>query len=234
VDVLAITALQRAVPPDTLGRVFGVFFAFILGAISLGTLITPVIVSNFGLNAALLTMAFGPTALGLLGWPALASIDRQAAARAEELAPLVGLLEQLEIFAAASRPVLERIAGVATEVDFLAGTVIVSEGDLADALYVLVEGEVGVSARGERGGIERPIRTMTAPSYFGEIGVLEHIPRTATVTAVTPCRCERVEGADLLEALNTTPPSSSLMENARSRLALTHPSSELAFAPATE
>jgi CRP-like cAMP-binding protein len=164
----------------------------------------------------------------------LASIDRQAAARAEELAPLVGLLEQLEIFATASRPVLERLAGVATEADFATGTAIVSEGDPADALYVLVEGEVDVSARGERGGSGRHIRTMTAPSYFGEIGVLEHIPRTATVTAVTPCRCERIEGADLLDALNTTPPSSSLMENARSRLAVTHPSSKLEFAPAAE
>jgi ATP-binding cassette subfamily B protein len=99
---------------------------------------------------------------------------------------------------------------------------------------VLVEGEVDISARGERGATERHIRTMTAPSYFGEIGVLEHIPRTATVTAVTPCRCERIEGADLLEALNTTPPSSSLMENARSRLSVTHPSSKPEFAPAAE
>jgi hypothetical protein len=36
VDVLAITALQRAVPSDQLARVFGVFFAFVLGAIALG------------------------------------------------------------------------------------------------------------------------------------------------------------------------------------------------------
>jgi hypothetical protein len=44
------------------------------------------------------------------------------------------------------------------------------------------------------------------------------------VRAMSTCRCERMEGADLLEALNSTPPSASLMENARSRLALTHPS----------
>jgi hypothetical protein len=33
----------------------------------------------------------------------------------------------------------------------------------------------------------------------------------------------------LLEALNSTPPSVSLMENARSRLALTHPSVRVKF-----
>jgi len=60
---------------------------------------------------------------------------------------------------------------------------------------------VRVSARGESGGPARLLRTMTAPSYFGEIGVLERIPRTATVTALIDCRCERIEGEALLEAL---------------------------------
>jgi CRP-like cAMP-binding protein len=64
---------------------------------------------------------------------------------------------------------------------------------------------------------------MTAPSYFGEIGVLENIPRTATVTALGECRCERIDGDTLLDALTASPASSSLMENARGRLAVTHP-----------
>ena len=57
----------------------------------------------------------------------------------------------------------------------------------AEALYVLAKGEVEVTARGEAGE-EQPIRDMTAPCYFGEIGVLEGIPRTATVTASTDVR----------------------------------------------
>jgi MFS family permease len=224
VDVLAVTALQRAVPEDQLARVFGIFFAFVLGAISLGALLTPAVVTALGLNGALLTMAFLPAALGLLGFPALVAIDRQASARAAALAPKVAVLERLDIFASASRSVLERLAASATDVRFPAGTVIVREGDAADALYVLVEGEVEVTARGESGGLERPLRTMTAPSYFGEIGVLRRIPRTATVTARTDSLCEKIEGEALLAALTSTPPSTSLMENASSRLALTHPS----------
>ncbi len=234
VDVLAVTALQRAVPSDLLGRVFGVFFAFILGAISLGTLITPLVVNGFSLNVGLLAMALGPTTLGLLGWPALAAIDRESAERAQALAPRVTLLEQLQIFATASRPVLERLAAAATEVDFPGGTVIVAEGDPAGALYVLAAGDVEVTARGEGGGPEHYLRTMSAPSYFGEIGVLERIPRTATVSALTHCDCLSIEGSALLDALNSTPPSTSLMENARIRLAVTHPSAELAYTSARE
>ncbi len=230
VDVLAITALQRAVPPEQLARVFGVFFAFVLAAISLGAAITPAIVSAGGLDAGLLTMAFGPVAVGMLGFPALLTIDRQTRARTEALEPRVAVLEELGIFAAASRAVLESLAAAATQVAFQAATTIVREGDPADALYVLVEGEVEVTARGEAGAPERLIRRMTAPIYFGEIGVLEHIPRTATVTAVTDCRCERIEGDALLAALTTSPPSATMMENARSRLAITHPSQQPTFA----
>jgi CRP-like cAMP-binding protein len=109
-----------------------------------------------------------------------------------------------------------------------AGTAIVREGEPAEALYVLVEGEVEVTARGEAAE-EQAIRTMSAPAYFGEIGVLEHIARTATVSALTDAQLLRIDGTALLDALTSTPPSSSLMENARRRLALTHPSRTLSF-----
>jgi MFS family permease len=224
VDVLAVTALQRAVPSEQLARVFGIFFAFVLGAITLGAVLTPIVISAAGLNTALYVMAFAPAGLGLLGFPALLRIDRQTAAHAAALAPRVALLEQLSIFATASRPTLERLADAATVVELSGGTPIVREGEPADALYVLVTGEVEVTARGELGELERHVRTMAAPGYFGEIGVLRHVPRTATVTARTDCRCERIDGAALLDALTTAPASSSLMENVRSRLAVTHPS----------
>src|SRR3954451_6710714 len=233
VDVLAITALQRAVPSDQLARVFGVFFAFILGAISLGALVTPPIVSAFGLNAGLLVMAFAPFALGLVGYPALLSIDRQTAARTAALGPRVDVLQGVGIFATASRAVLERLAAAASEVRFAPATTIVREGEPADALYVLIDGQVEVTARGEAGGAEQTVREMSGPTYFGEIGVLEGIPRTATVTALTECHCERIAGEELLDALAAAPLSSSLMENARSRLAATHPSRRATFAAAS-
>ncbi len=229
VDVLAVTALQRAVASDSLARVFGVFFFFVLGAIALGTVVTPIAVRALGLDGALWLMALGPSAVAIAGYPALRKIDRQTAKRARELEPKVALLEGLEIFATASRPILERLAAAASEVGFEPATAIVREGDAADALFVLVEGEVEVTARGERGGPEHKLRVMTAPSYFGEIGVLEGIPRTATVTALTHCRCERIAGDTLLDALTASPPSSSLMENAQRRLAVTHPTRKVTY-----
>jgi CRP-like cAMP-binding protein len=229
VDVLAVTALQRAVASDQLARVFGVFFAFVIGAITLGTVLTPLVVSAAGLNGGLLVMALAPALLALAGYPALLRIDRETQARTRELEPRVALLEGLGIFAAASRPVLERLARSVAELTVAAGEPIVSEGEDADALYVLAEGRVQVSARGETGTVSRPIRVMEAPSYFGEIGVLERIPRTATVTALGPVRLLRIDADDLRDALTASPASSALMENARFRLAVTHPARAASF-----
>jgi MFS family permease len=228
VDVLAITALQRSVPSDVLARVFGVFFALVLAAISIGTVVAPPLVNGPGLHAALLVMAFLPLGLGLLGYPALAAIDRATAATVEALAPRISVLEGLGIFAAASRPVLERLAGALAEVTVPAGTAVIREGDPADALYVLVSGRVEVSARGE-GAAEEFIRTMEAGSYFGEIGLLERIPRTATVTAAEDCTLWRIEGQEFLDALTSAPAAASFIEGARMRLARTHPSATPAF-----
>lgn len=224
VDVLAITALQRAVQREQLARAFGVFFALVLAAIALGTVLTPVIVHAFGLNAALWAMALGPVPIALAGYPALRAIDRQTAGRARALEPTVALLESLSLFAGASRPILERLAAAATTNTFAPGTTIVSEGDPADALYVLARGEVQVSIGGADGEDVRSIAELAAPDFFGEIGLLEGIPRTATVTALDECQCERIDGDAFLEALITSPPSTALAETARGRLALAVPS----------
>ena len=228
VDVLAVTALQRAVPGETLARVFGIFFAFFYGAISLGTLITPPIVHNLGLDGGLLIMAFAPAALALAGYPALVRLDRAAATRLAELAPRIAILERLGIFAAAPQSVLERLAAACEPVEFAPGHAIVREGEPADALYVILEGSVGVTAHGETGAEQR-LRTMGPETYFGEIGLLERIPRTATVTAEAPTRLYRIDGEEFLEALTTTAPATSLLEGARTRLAASHPSRRLTY-----
>ncbi len=223
VDVLAITALQRAVSDEVIARVFGVFFALVLGAISLGTVVAAPLVNGPGLHAALYVMGFAPIAIGLLGYPALVRIDRAAAGPLAELEPRIALLERLGIFASANRAVLERLAAASAAVRVSAGDAVVREGDAADALYVIVSGRMDVKARGEAGE-EQHIRVMEAGSYFGEIGLLEGIPRTATVTALEDAELYRIEGSDFLDALATAPAGTALLSGARMRLARTHPS----------
>lgn len=225
VDVLAITALQRSLPGELVARVFGAFDALVIGAIALGAFITAPLLRIAGLDSTLLIVGIGIPALVLGTWPWLARMDRAALQRLAELAPRIRLLETLNIFSAASRTMLERLAAAATERDIASKEVLIREGDEADALYVLTAGEVAVSARGEAGSSRR-IRTMNAPSYFGEIGLLEKIPRTATVKTLEPSTVLRIDGEDFLEALNSAPPAPAFVEQSRRHLARTHPSTQ--------
>ncbi|HEY7323723.1 MAG TPA: MFS transporter [Streptosporangiaceae bacterium] len=224
VDTLAITALQRSAPAGMVARVFGAFFALVLAAISLGALITPLLL-RAGLHPTMLVYGAGIPALCLLALPWLLRADKVAAAKAELIAPRVAILERLDLFRTASRSSLESLAAAAEDVEVLAGTVLIAEGDVSDAFYVLTEGRLDVSAVGENRLQPVFLRTLEPVSYAGEIGLLGGVPRTATVTAESDCRVLRIGGQDFLDALTSLSASPSLLEGARACLSVTHPSS---------
>jgi MFS family permease len=233
VDVLAITALQRAVSPDVVARVFGVFFALVLAAISLGALLMPILLGAFGLTNTLLIVGFSIPALTVLSYPKVRQIDRQAAAQITRIEPRIAVLKGLDILAGATRATLERLALSAVEETVPARHVIIQEGDEADDLFVVVDGEAEVIAAGEA-GVAMALGTLTPLNYFGEIGLLARRPRTATVRAVTPCTLYRVKGDEFVDALTAASLSPATLGSAQRRLARTHPSLSLDFAPKTD
>src|SRR5262249_33119541 len=145
VDTLAITALQRSVAPEMVARVFGVFFALILAAIALGAGVTPVLL-RAGLHTTMLVYGLILPALCLLALPRLLALDPAAAERAIDIAPRVAILERLDLFAAASRASIEALAQAAEEIEVPAGSTVVAEGDVADAFYAVLSGNLAVSA----------------------------------------------------------------------------------------
>ncbi|HEY8674538.1 MAG TPA: MFS transporter [Candidatus Dormibacteraeota bacterium] len=230
VDVLAITALQRVVSPDVVARVFGVFFALVLAAISLGALLMPILLGAFGLTTTLLIVGFSVPALTVLSYPKVRQIDRQAAAQISRIEPRIAVLQGVDILAGAARATLERLALSAVEETVPTGQVIIHEGDHADDFFVLVEGEAEVYAAGEAGAA-RVLGALTPPNYFGEIGLLARRPRTATVRAVSDCTLYRIKGDEFVDALTVASLSPATLGGARRRLARTHPSLSLDFAP---
>jgi putative ABC transport system ATP-binding protein len=63
-----------------------------------------------------------------------------------------------------------------------AGSVLFEQGSMGDLIYVVGEGEVDI-VRELTGGGEELLRVATAGDYFGEIGTLFGLPRSATVRA---------------------------------------------------
>ena len=90
-----------------------------------------------------------------------------------ELADLVPDLDHEHLIAAAARLAHER---------YPAGATIIREGDAADRFYILTEGEVEV-VKEQAGAEPKLVATLSAGEYFGEIGILQGVRRTATVRA---------------------------------------------------
>ena len=109
-----------------------------------------------------------------------------------------------------------------------AGEVVIRQGEQADSFYVIIDGQMSVTA--SRGGQAVAAPDMSAGDYFGEIGLIERIPRTATVTVTSDARVLRVDGAALLEALTAGKPSAAIIDGAAVRLGRTHSSLPLSQA----
>ena len=92
------------------------------------------------------------------------------------------LLHSIPLFDRFDRKNLERLGMLTDEVDVPAGKVLIRQGELGDDLMVIVSGTVTV----ERDGAK--INSLKPGEFFGEIALIDRGPRTATVTADTPCR----------------------------------------------
>ena len=203
VDVAGYTLVQRAVPDEVLARVFGVLQFFLLSALGIGGVLAPVLSDLFGLeNALIISGLFLPVLVILFG-RTVAKIDAQAAApETQELRLLTGV----PIFAPLPGTAIEHIAGRLVPLRIEPGTVIVREGDAGDRFYVMVEGEVDVTAEG------KSVSTLGPGGYFGEIALLKDVPRTATVTAKTPVVLYALEREDFLSTVTGHAPSAKAAE----------------------
>ena len=100
---------------------------------------------------------------------------RFATATVTELSQ-VGLLQELP------GELLMKLAKEMKRADVSAGNPIVLEGEEGDHFYVVLRGLLAVSNQGGLG----PRRVLRPGDYFGEVALAMDVPRTASVTALTP------------------------------------------------
>lgn len=90
-------------------------------------------------------------------------------------------LQRVPLFEGCSRKELQAIAKGGDEITMTAGTIIVDQGQMGREAFVLLDGQVTV----KRGG--RKITTLGPGAVVGELSLLDHGPRTATVVCDTDC-----------------------------------------------
>jgi CRP-like cAMP-binding protein len=94
----------------------------------------------------------------------------------------VEVIKRVPLFSGLSKRELEAVAAIADEVDLREGKELTTQGRSAREFFVLLEGSADVSKDGRR------INQLSDGDFFGEIALISHSPRTATVTTTTPVR----------------------------------------------
>ena len=107
-------------------------------------------------------------------------------------------LSRVPLFSQLSKKELEFVASRTDEVDVKAGEKLTVQGRPGDSFYVLLDGEAHVEVDGE------PRRTLKPGDFFGEIGMLDRGPATATVTTTTPAKLLVMSHAQFRDAIKAS------------------------------
>lgn len=98
----------------------------------------------------------------------------------------------------------ERLAKLATLRVYPAAAVIVRQGDTSMSFYVVVRGRVRVEQEAG-GGARLPIRELGPGGSFGEMGLIDDMPRSATVVATEPTECALLAKWDFRKEIRSDP-----------------------------
>ena len=172
-DVASRSLLQRSVPTQSLGQVFGLLEGLTMAGLAIGAVLVPVLVHVGGSRLALLGVAAVLPLAATAGGRALFSLDAEAPVPVVQIA----LLRSIPLFAELPAPALEGLAAALTPAEVSAGTVLIRQGEDGDAYYAIAAGQLDVFQDG------RFVRPCGRGEGVGEIALLQAVPRTATVTA---------------------------------------------------
>ncbi|MCB9524497.1 MAG: protein kinase [Myxococcales bacterium] len=112
----------------------------------------------------------------------------------------------LDLFSDLTPTELEALSGVLVTVRFAPGEIVVREGEPGEALYLIERGRVRVwTADG------RFDRELSAPETIGEMAIITHEARSATVAAVDQVKAFRLSRARLDQVVQSHPQIASIL-----------------------
>ena len=117
---------------------------------------------------------------------------------------IIDVLKEASIFKELSNREIQNIARIAYQRHYSAGEVIIHEGQNAAGMYIVVDGQAEVTKALEDGKILH-LTTLEDSELFGDVGLLDSSPRTATVRATRDSYILGFFRPELLELMNSNP-----------------------------
>jgi CRP-like cAMP-binding protein len=111
----------------------------------------------------------------------------------------VEALRRAQLFEGLTDKELTEVAMRTEDLDFPAGKVLCTEGEIGSEFYLIMEGEAEVTSDGES------LATLRSGDFFGEVALIDDVPRIATVTATTPLRAFVLTRGRFLHVLDDLP-----------------------------
>jgi CRP/FNR family transcriptional regulator, cyclic AMP receptor protein len=111
----------------------------------------------------------------------------------------IDLLRRVPLFAGCTKAELREVAISSDEIDLPAGRVLTREGRRGREFFVLVSGTAEVTRNG------KTLANLHSGDWFGEIALLTHTPRTATVTATSPVQVLVITDRSFKRVVETMP-----------------------------
>lgn len=113
-------------------------------------------------------------------------------------------LEKLPLFQGVPAGLIAELAGRLERCTFQAGEALFREGDPGDSLYLLQSGRVKVVSRKVHGE-ELVLNELEPGEFFGEMALLDEVPRSAGVVALTRVSVLKLTRDDFFEVLSREP-----------------------------
>ena len=110
------------------------------------------------------------------------------------------LLRNVPLFAALPESQLQLLTRVVGRKSHPRNSTIIAAGDPTDALYIVISGRLKVMMSDDEGR-EVILAILNQGEFFGEMGLIDEAPRSATVIAIEPCELLTISKLDFKKCL---------------------------------
>jgi len=113
----------------------------------------------------------------------------------------VDLIAAVPVFSELNARELKAVERILYHRTYLPGEVIFRQGDPGVGMYIVAEGEVEIRTEPD----DELLTSLSVGSFFGEVSLLNEVPRSATALAHTPCVLWGFFRPELLDLIERKP-----------------------------